>query len=104
MQMQIPIRTTSPASQAVLYRIKSFFDQIDSESKLNRIERFSQLVDRKSNRIQFDLTALPCTSVPTTLWQLEILNLQFTFKTALEEECLSHNVLYSDSTHYTMAG
>jgi hypothetical protein len=40
-------------AEADLYRIESFF-----ESNRYRIERFLQHLDRKSNRNQFDLTAL----------------------------------------------
>ncbi len=53
-------------AEADLYRIESFFEsnryrnRIESffESNRYRIERFLQHLDRKSNRNQFDLTAL----------------------------------------------
>ncbi len=50
-------------SHAVLYRIESFFDQINIESKSNRIERFSQLVDQKSNRIETNSIWQPCSVI-----------------------------------------
>ncbi len=43
-------------AEADLYRIESFFE-------LNRIERFLQHLDQKSNRVQFNLTALIATIV-----------------------------------------
>jgi hypothetical protein len=50
----------SPAGQSFFHDFSSSFvsNRIVFWSNRNRIERFLQLVDRKSNRNQFDLTAL----------------------------------------------